>query len=207
MSTLYEPAVRIEAKDPFETMQNTLKGAVEEILFYIPWKMPLHNHVTKWSTMARSECSYFIHEAVRLSTEHLFDREPLPKNWEWGSYKKDGTLSCPVQDPFISAEWFGRRWAKMILASKAKNPKPDPDEHTLCQLMRLTDGRIHLHVHAVVAQLHDSDAVHTKYLLDGLVKAGIIPEDDATNVAGTTQSQAKLLPPKKRRPGKLLETD
>jgi hypothetical protein len=200
-------AVPSISSNPFQTLLSQLQGAEETDIVYVPWRMPLHNHVTKWTPMDRSRNAHMIQEAVRLSSVHMFDREQVPDSWVWESVKtSDGLCSCPLKAGVVSREWFEKYWAKWVLCSKSKKPTTDRDEHTVVQIFTLPDGRYHLHVHSVTSRKHDEDGVHVKYLIDGLVQAGYMPDDTDKYMAFCpTQSQAKLLPPSKRTQDKKLE--
>lgn len=182
----------------FKAMLRMLQQAEEIEVLCIPWRMPLHNEVTQWHRMQRAQNAHFIHEAVRLSAEHLFDREDVPDKWEWGSLDKDGNLSCPVVDPNITRRWFNQRWAKVVLAKRHRKdrktkkklpPVLDESEATIVEMLSEPDGRTHIHVHTMTTKPHDEDGVHVKYLIDGLRKAGLLTDDDTRYVSGVTQSQ------------------
>jgi len=178
----------------FHNLVETLSRVSEVECLYIPWPMPLYNQVTQWGRMQRHSNVKFIHEAVRLSTEHMFDREDIPLEWEWGSEE------CPLVSPNITLKWFDERWQAQVLAKKFKKGPNGrkiitPLDHRECTVVELLqdpeDARYWIHVHNIRNRDHDEDGVATKWLVDGLVHAGFFPDDRKRYVAGVTQSQAK----------------
>lgn len=161
---------------------------------YIPWPMPLNNQVTQWGRMQRHQNVKFIHEAVRLSSEHMFDREDIPLEWEWLAE------GCPKVDNRVTLKWFDERWQAQILAKRFQKgpngrkiiPPLDHRECTVVELLRSPDDpRYWIHIHNIRVREHDEDGIATKWLVDGLRLVGFFPDDKKRYVASVTQSQAK----------------
>lgn len=192
----------------FRRMLEMLRQAEEIEVLCVPWRMPLHNEVTNWHRMQRAANAHFIHEAVRLSAEHMFDREDVPDRWEWAATDRDGNNSCPLATNEVTRKWFNGRWAKQVLAKKSRKdrktkkkmpPVLDEREATIVEMLSEPDGRTHIHVHTMTVRPHDEDGVHVKYLIDGMRKAGLIVEDDTRYVSGVTQSQGPVSQPKPKK--------
>ena len=53
------------------------------------------------------------------------------------------------------------------------------------------DSRYHIHVHSVRNRLCDPDGISAKAAIDGIVKAGILPDDSARYVKAVSYTQEK----------------
>ena len=53
------------------------------------------------------------------------------------------------------------------------------------------DSRCRIHVHSLRNRLADPDGISAKAAIDGIVLAGILPDDTSKQVAEVTYSQAK----------------
>lgn len=53
------------------------------------------------------------------------------------------------------------------------------------------DTRVSIHVHSIRKRLCDADGISAKAAIDGLVQAGILPDDDPKHVKEVTYSQEK----------------
>lgn len=159
-----------------------LAGVKEAERIYMPWLLPRHNKAQNWHPMKRTKNVRLIHEAVLLSSEHMFDREELPRTWMW--HEESGER--PLVKGIMTPEWFNKRWTLDILGRKTY---PKHGCGTVIEMFKLDDGRTHIHVHNIVDKLGDVDGVYLKHLVDGLVLAGFFPDDKPEYVAGVTETQ------------------
>lgn len=190
---MYEPALTVPDTAFFQQMRASWSDAQEVERIIIPLVMPSMNRAQNWYPMARAYNVRMIHEAVRISCEHMFDREPWPEKWEWGSGK------CPLKSDWITSKWFIDKWHKSVLGNATINP---PGTGTVVELIRLKDGRTHVHVHSLLNRLRDEDQTYTKHLLDGLTHVGFFPDDRTKYVAGLTKTQSLVKGKRKKIPKK-----
>ena len=57
------------------------------------------------------------------------------------------------------------------------------------------DGQVSIHVHSKRNKLTDPDGCASKYVIDALVTAGVLPDDRPEIVSGVTHSQEKTKGP------------
>jgi len=187
-----EAAITCPDRSFFEEMRESLRHATEVERIVIPWVMPTLNKAQNWHPFARAKNVHMIHEAVRLSSEHMFDREPLPDTWEWLSLDKDGASSCPLVSGWVKSSWFIEAWHKSVLGRRSIEPH---GTGTIIELFKLEDGRTHVHIHSLLTKLRDSDGTYTKHAIDGLVHAQFFKDDSPEYMTGPTKTQS-LVPGK-----------
>lgn len=184
MPSLYPPAfINVPDTQAFTHMRACWQQAVEVDRVVVPLIPPTLNDAQNWHPMQRMKIVRAIHEAVRLSVENMFDRQPWPDQWEWGSGE------APLKDGWVSKEWFLKYWHKNVLTRKTYEPA---GTGTIIEIMRLGDNRHHVHFHVMLARLRDPDQTYIKHMLDGLVHAGMFEDDNARIIAGVTKTQQKV---------------
>jgi hypothetical protein len=181
---LYPPAFPAAPDtQAFDRMRATWASAQETDRILVPLIPPTLNDAQNWHPMQRAKIVHMIHEAVRLSTEHMFDREPWPEEWEWGSG------DAPLVGGWVTRAWFIERWHTQVLRRKTCEPA---GTGTVIEILRLGDNRHHVHFHVMLAKLRDEDQTYTKHMLDGLVHAGMFPDDNHRVIEGVTKTQQQV---------------
>jgi hypothetical protein len=189
MSSTHTNLITPYPEGDFANWLDPIWNSQEVEVIYIPLRMPTHNVAGNWSPFERKDAVSFIHEAVRISAENMFDRNEVPEEWEW--------LESPKADPIITRTWFLRRWVRLVLGRGNKKNlnathKLRRDECTIVDLRTASDGRWVVHIHSRLQRLTDPDGVKLKWLVDGLIKCQFFPDDSAMYIYSVTQSQEKL---------------
>lgn len=87
-----------------------------------------------------------------------------------------------------------------VLFDETRDHDPDPDanleSNSLHAPLRTNevaafDSPVHIHFHHVRTRLADLDGISVKAVLDGLVEAGIFPDDSPKQIASITHSQSQ----------------